>query len=53
MTAIRLDGTADNIEKTLVVALMDPPTSKKDRGIVTVDPLASSSWPEVQPYHLL
>ncbi|KAI9109562.1 hypothetical protein K1719_019616 [Acacia pycnantha] len=45
MVAIRLDANSDNIEKILAVALLDPPSSKKDRSIAIVDPLASSSWP--------
>ncbi|KAI9109573.1 hypothetical protein K1719_019627 [Acacia pycnantha] len=47
MVAIRLDANSDNIEKTLAAALLDPPSSEKDRSIATVDPLASSSWAEI------
>ncbi|XP_028789782.1 protein ROOT HAIR DEFECTIVE 3 homolog 1-like [Neltuma alba] len=47
MAAIRLDSTADNVEKTLTVALLDSPSSMKDRSITSVDPLASSTWTEI------
>ncbi|XP_054784645.1 protein ROOT HAIR DEFECTIVE 3 homolog 1-like isoform X2 [Prosopis cineraria] len=47
MAAIRMDATADTIEKTLTVALLDSPSSKKDRSIAAVDPLASSTWAEI------
>ncbi|MED6123013.1 Cell wall protein rhd3 [Stylosanthes scabra] len=49
MAVIRLDdGDADNIEKTLVVALTDSSSSNvTDRSITTVDPLASSTWEKV------
>ncbi|KAI4329155.1 hypothetical protein L6164_021448 [Bauhinia variegata] len=46
MAAIRLDdAAADNIEKTLTVALVDSGSRNvKDRSITGVDPLASSTW---------
>lgn len=49
MAAIRLDdGDADNIEKTLSLALVDGRNAApKDKSITTVDPLASSTWQEV------
>lgn len=49
MAAIRLDDDgADNIETTLSVALVDSPNGAvKDRSLMTVDPLASSSWEQV------
>ncbi|KAF7843484.1 protein ROOT HAIR DEFECTIVE 3-like [Senna tora] len=49
MAAIRLDDEdADNIEKTLAVALVDSSGSAvKDRSIAVVDPLASSTWEKV------
>lgn len=49
MAAIRLDDDdADNIEKVLAVALVEPsPSSNGTRSMTVVDPLASSSWEEV------
>lgn len=50
MAATRLDDQdADNIEKTLSVALEDSSgTTGKDRSITMVDPLASSTWEQVK-----
>ena len=49
MAAIRLDDDdTDNIEKTLAVALVDSSSSAvNDRSITMVDPLASSTWEQV------
>lgn len=49
MAAIRLDNDgADNIETTLSVALVDSTNGAvKDRSLMTVDPLASSTWEQV------
>ena len=49
MVAIRLDDDVDNIETTLSSALMDTKNNAavKDRNIITLDPLASSSWEKV------
>uniref|UniRef100_A0A1D1Z3X6 Protein ROOT HAIR DEFECTIVE 3 homolog n=1 Tax=Anthurium amnicola TaxID=1678845 RepID=A0A1D1Z3X6_9ARAE len=50
MAAIRLDDSADNIENTLSLALLDgAKSSATNRSIMSVDPLASSSWEEVPP----
>ncbi|KAL6996332.1 Cell wall protein rhd3 [Sarracenia purpurea var. burkii] len=50
MAAIRLDDDADNIEKTLVVALVDPRSgAATNRSNISDDPLASSTWEEVSP----
>lgn len=48
MAAIRLDDDADNIEKTLVVALVDNRSGAvTNKSITSDDRLASSSWEEV------
>ncbi|XP_078432047.1 protein ROOT HAIR DEFECTIVE 3-like [Wolffia australiana] len=50
MAAIRLDDSADNIEKTLSLALIDSAgntTNTAEKSIVSLDPLASSSWERV------
>ncbi|KAK4481986.1 hypothetical protein RD792_012902 [Penstemon davidsonii] len=47
MAAIRLDDTADNIEKTLSLALVDSRAAASTNRGISVDPLASSSWDEV------
>jgi len=51
MTAIRLDERPDNIESTLFSSLMDgtvSAASSHNRRVGTsTDPLASSSWEEV------
>lgn len=48
MAAIRLDDEADNIEKTLAVALLDNKSGAvTNKSITTDDPLASSTWEEV------
>ncbi|KAF9685133.1 hypothetical protein SADUNF_Sadunf03G0022700 [Salix dunnii] len=49
MVAIRLDDDVDNIETTLSSALMDTKNNAavKDRSIITLDPLASSSWEKI------
>lgn len=54
MAAIRLDDEVDNIETTLSSALLDTKNNAAitDRSITTVDPLASSTWEEVD-YYLL
>ncbi|CAA7402921.1 unnamed protein product [Spirodela intermedia] len=50
MAAIRLDDSADDIENTLSLALLDTAKANAaDRSIVSVDPLASSSWEKVSP----
>nr|XP_010925000.3 LOW QUALITY PROTEIN: protein ROOT HAIR DEFECTIVE 3 [Elaeis guineensis] len=50
MAAIRLDDETDNIENTLSLALVDTAKSgNANRSIQSSDPLASSSWEEVQP----
>lgn len=52
MAAIRLDDSADNIENTLSLALLDTAKANAtDRSIVSVDPLASSSWETVMAIH--
>ncbi|GER53517.1 protein ROOT HAIR DEFECTIVE 3 homolog [Striga asiatica] len=47
MAAVRLDDVADNIERTLSLALADPKTAASTNRGISVDPLASSSWDEV------
>ncbi|CAL5327878.1 unnamed protein product [Camellia sinensis] len=48
MAAIRLDDDADNIEKTLAVALVDARSgATTNKSITSDDPLASSTWQEV------
>lgn len=49
MAAIRLDDDgADNIETTLSVALVDSTNGAViDRSLMTIDPLASSTWEQV------
>ncbi|CAL5361233.1 unnamed protein product [Camellia sinensis] len=48
MAAIRLDDDTDNIEKTLVVALVDTRSGgAANKTITSADPLASSTWEEV------
>jgi len=50
MAAIRLDDDADNIEKTLVVALVDNRSGAvTNKSSTSDDRLASSSWEEVSP----
>ncbi|MQM09539.1 hypothetical protein Taro_042408 [Colocasia esculenta] len=51
MAAVRLDESADNIENTLSLTLLEsgPRSGSSDRSIVSVDPLASSTWEEVHP----
>ncbi|KAF5931933.1 hypothetical protein HYC85_028104 [Camellia sinensis] len=47
MAAIRLDDDTDNIEKTLVVALVDTRSGgAANKTITSADPLASSTWEE-------
>ncbi|XP_065866893.1 protein ROOT HAIR DEFECTIVE 3-like [Euphorbia lathyris] len=55
MVAIRLDDEVDNIEKTLLSALLDANSSAagKERSIQKTDPLASSTWDEVPPARTL
>jgi len=53
MAVIRLDDGDDiyDIEKTLIVALADSSSSyAKDKSTMTVEPLASSTWDQVQFY---
>ncbi|KAL2539135.1 Protein ROOT HAIR DEFECTIVE 3 [Abeliophyllum distichum] len=47
MAAYRLDDSADTIENTLFLALMDPKNGASTNKGTSVDPLASSSWAEV------
>ncbi|KAL6972720.1 Cell wall protein rhd3 [Sarracenia purpurea var. burkii] len=50
MAAIRLDDGADNIEKTLSLALMDTRSGATiNKSFTSDDPLASSTWQEVSP----
>ncbi|KAI8544600.1 hypothetical protein RHMOL_Rhmol08G0309500 [Rhododendron molle] len=49
LAAIRLDDEADNIEKTLAVALVDNRSALTNKSITSDDPLASSTWEEVSP----
>ncbi|KAI8544599.1 hypothetical protein RHMOL_Rhmol08G0309500 [Rhododendron molle] len=46
LAAIRLDDEADNIEKTLAVALVDNRSALTNKSITSDDPLASSTWEE-------
>ncbi|KAF7135257.1 hypothetical protein RHSIM_Rhsim08G0233300 [Rhododendron simsii] len=47
LAAIRLDDEADNIEKTLAVALVDNRSGAlTNKSITSHDPLASSTWEE-------
>ncbi|XP_021716440.1 LOW QUALITY PROTEIN: protein ROOT HAIR DEFECTIVE 3 [Chenopodium quinoa] len=46
LAAIRLDDESDDIDKTLVLALVDKSNST-DRSLTVSDPLASSSWEKV------
>lgn len=51
MAVLRLADADDiyDIEKTLTVALADSSSdSGKDKSITTLDPLASSTWEQVQ-----
>ncbi|PIN04364.1 GTP-binding protein [Handroanthus impetiginosus] len=47
MAAVRLDDTADSIENTLSLALVDPKSGTAANRSITGDPLASSSWDEI------
>ncbi|KAK2983810.1 hypothetical protein RJ640_008486 [Escallonia rubra] len=48
MAAIRLDDDADNIEKTLALALVDTQTgAATNKSTASLDRLASSTWEEV------
>ncbi|KAK1259395.1 Protein ROOT HAIR DEFECTIVE 3 [Acorus gramineus] len=48
LAAVRLDDDADNIERTMSVALLDAGGSgAATRSITSFDPLASSHWEEV------
>ena len=47
MAAVRLDDEADNIEKTLSLALVDSKAGSKSSAASSIDPLASSTWDEV------
>ncbi|KAL0397002.1 UNVERIFIED_CONTAM: protein ROOT HAIR defective [Sesamum calycinum] len=47
MAAIRLDDSADSIENTLALALVDPKSGTTANRSISGDPLASSSWDEV------
>lgn len=49
MAAIRLEAAAaDNVENILATALLDSSSSsRKDKSVTAVDPLASSTWKEV------
>ncbi|WCJ39530.1 Protein ROOT HAIR DEFECTIVE 3 [Euphorbia peplus] len=51
MVAIRLDDEDDNIEKTLLSALLDATggTAVKEKSTQKTDPLASSTWDEIPP----
>ncbi|GFZ04266.1 root hair defective 3 GTP-binding protein [Actinidia rufa] len=50
IAAIRLDDGADNIEKTLAVALVDIRSgATTNKSSTSDDPLASSTWEEVSP----
>ncbi|XP_057459631.1 protein ROOT HAIR DEFECTIVE 3-like [Actinidia eriantha] len=50
IAAIRLDDGADNIEKTLAVALVDTRSgATTNKSSTSDDPLASSTWEEVSP----
>ncbi|KAK8350647.1 hypothetical protein V6Z12_A06G222400 [Gossypium hirsutum] len=50
MAAIRLDDTADNIEKILFTALLDPSSSAAAiKSNKEGDPLASSTWDQIPP----
>ncbi|XP_051115883.1 protein ROOT HAIR DEFECTIVE 3-like [Andrographis paniculata] len=50
LAAVRLDDhTADSIENTLSLALIDPKSGAAGSRSVSGDPLASSSWDEVPP----
>ncbi|KAK8294127.1 hypothetical protein V6Z11_D06G234500 [Gossypium hirsutum] len=50
MAAIRLDDTADNIEKILFTALLDPSSSAAAiKSNKAGDPLASSTWDQIPP----
>lgn len=54
LAVLRLDDDddIDNIEKTLTVALMDSSSSSvKNKSIMKVDPLASSTWEQVHFYY--
>lgn len=50
MAAVRLEDEGDNIDKILIVALVDgKPGASSSKSIISVDPLASSTWDEVPP----
>jgi hypothetical protein len=54
LAAIRLDDKPDKIERALVTALLDGgPLSQKRSVEFNYDPLASSTWEEVQPMDTL
>lgn len=46
LAAIRLDVESDDIDRTLVLALVEK-SSTSDRSLTISDPLASSSWEKV------
>lgn len=47
MAAVRLEDSADSIENTLSLALVDPKSGAGASRSISADPLASSSWDEV------
>lgn len=48
MAAIRLDDAADNIENTLVLALVDTKSgTATNKATTSLDALATSTWEEV------
>ncbi|KAL3375614.1 hypothetical protein AABB24_006868 [Solanum stoloniferum] len=50
MAAVRLEDEGDSIDKILIVALVDgKPGASSSKSIISVDPLASSTWDEVPP----
>lgn len=49
MAAVRLEDSADSIENTLSLALVDPKSGAGASRSISADPLASSSWDEVPP----
>ncbi|ERN19822.1 protein ROOT HAIR DEFECTIVE 3 [Amborella trichopoda] len=55
MTAIRVDEKPDDVESTLLSALLDAPNNNVSKKSITssLDPLASSSWQEVRPNNTL
>ncbi|WMV22437.1 hypothetical protein MTR67_015822 [Solanum verrucosum] len=47
MAAVRLEDEGDSIDKILIVALVDgKPGASSSKSIISVDPLASSTWDE-------